>query len=153
MHSFHSQRYCNEGSAGWGLGDETGWQSVDLLFMGLPRGFVASMLLVRFFKPGVVLAVVGTTVAGDVVGDVVTTGVEVTEFTIEEAGTGVMVTWLSATLELRDVFSVGRAGKATAPPEKVTTPSIEDVVTILETVLATVMGWADDERIVVDTGR
>ena len=56
--------------------------------MGLPRGFVASMLLVLFLKPGVV----GATVVGDAVGDVVTTGVEVTEFTIEEAGTGVMVT-------------------------------------------------------------
>jgi hypothetical protein len=50
------------------------------------------MLLVRFLKPGVAPALVGTTVAGDAVGDVVTIGVEVTEFTIEEAGTGVMVT-------------------------------------------------------------
>ena len=36
--------------------------------------------------------------------------------------------------------SVGRAGKATAPPEKVTTPSIDDVVTTLDDVVdATVM--------------
>ena len=47
------------------------------------------------------------------------------------AETGVMVTWFSATFVFLWAESVGRvgAGKATAPPENVTTPSMEDVVT------------------------
>jgi len=37
------------------------------------------------------------------------------------------------------VFSVGRAGKATAPPENVTIPSTDAVVTTAEDVEATVV--------------
>lgn len=65
------------------------------------------------------------------------------EDAITAAETGVMVTWFSATvggLEARAAdTSVARAGKATAPPENVTTPSMEEVVTTLDDVVATVV--------------
>lgn len=66
--------------------------------------------------------------AGEVVDTVVDVTVELGTAEAAEAGTGVMVTVLSITLGKRELVSVGRAGKAKAPPEKVTTPSIEGAI-------------------------
>ena len=82
MQSFHSHMYCREGSTGCGLGEEAaGWESVDLLFIGLPQGFAISMLLALFLLAGVAAA------AGAVEAEV-TAGEA-----IEEAGTDGDVTF------------------------------------------------------------
>lgn len=64
--------------------------------------------------------------------DVVETDVATELVETDAAGTGVMVTMLSITFVTRELVSVGRAGKAKAPPEKVTTPSIEVVIGMSE---------------------